>query len=390
MTLDIRSLLCALMINLITIAVALPAVMGKVNVGARWAQWAMGLQATGWVFLLSSGLVPADRWSDRVLSSLAMACLAGSLTCVGSAFDYWCGRQPRWQALAGIAAVLVVGYAAGFSSYPFRVGWANGLLALQMGWVAVSVWRVPALPVGRWRWILALGLIAQLVVTAWRGILGAFVTDAYPSFLANHPVNLASAVIANATALLTLLAILLAHRDEAARELERLATVDGLTGVLNRRAWLARAAEELASSVRHTRPMAVLMIDLDHFKHINDTRGHDAGDRALRCVARALQNSVRPADVVGRYGGEEFCVLLSHADAAAARAYDQRLRDSLSRTAAAELGFALNYSAGIARRASAHDTLDALLQRADAMLYRAKAAGRARTLDDQDLTPVPA
>jgi len=389
MALDINSLLCALMINLITIAIALPAVMGRVNAAARRAQWSMTLQAAGWVLLLASGVVESGAWADRTLSSISMACLAGSLAFLGSAFDLWCGREARSRRLALIAIALVLGYSLGFASYRFRVGWANGLLALQMGLVAASVGRPPLLPAGRWRWLLVLGLVAQMVVTAWRGVLGAFFTDLYPRFLAPHPVNYASAMVANATALLTLLAILLAHRDEAARELERLATIDGLTGVLNRRAWLLRAADELASSARHMRPLAILMIDLDHFKQINDTRGHDAGDRALRYVARALQSSVRAGDVVGRYGGEEFCVLMSHADDEAARAYDRRLRESLARTATLELGFALNYSAGIAKRVEP-DTLDAMLKRADATLYRAKDEGRARTLDEQGLRLCPA
>jgi diguanylate cyclase (GGDEF)-like protein len=387
MPLDINSLLCVLMINLITIAVALPAVMGKVNMAARHAHWAVALQAGGWVALLVSGLLESGSWADRLVSSSAIACLGGGLALLGSAFEQWCGRDGRGRGLWVIAMAAALGYSAGFGNYPFRVGWANGLLALQMGWVAASVVRRPLLPAGRWRWVLVTGLLAQMVVTAWRGVLGAFFTDLYPRFLAPHPVNFAAAIVANGAALLTLLAILLAHRDEAARELERLATIDGLTGVLNRRAWLARATQELASSVRYERAVAVLMIDVDHFKKINDTRGHDAGDRALCCMARALQSSARAGDVVGRYGGEEFCVLMSHADDAAARAYDRRLRDNLARTAAQELGFAIDYSAGIAKRARADDTLAAMLKRADAMLYRAKALGRARTLDDEDVLP---
>jgi GGDEF domain-containing protein len=180
--------------------------------------------------------------------------------------------------------------------------------------------------VGRWRWLLVASLLAQMVVTLGRGILGAFFTESYPTFLAPHPVNYAFAVIVNATTVLSLMAVLLAHRDEAARELERLATVDGLTGVLNRSAWMSRAATELAVSVRYGYPVAVLMIDLDHFKQINDTRGHADGDRALMFVARALEAAVRPGDLVGRYGGEEFCVLMNHAENAAANAFDVRLR----------------------------------------------------------------
>ncbi len=181
------------------------------------------------------------------------------------------------------------------------------------------------------------------------------------------------------------MAVLLAHRDEAARELERLATVDGLTGVLNRRAWMTRAATEMAMSVRYGHPVAVLMIDLDHFKQINDHHGHDAGDRALAFIARALQAAVRPGDLVGRYGGEEFCVLVTHADNAAAGAFDSRMRKYLAEVAEQELGFPIAYSAGIAMRTSPDDTLAAMVRRADATLYSAKEQGRSRTLDAQGL-----
>jgi len=219
----------------------------------------------------------------------------------------------------------------------------------------------------------------------WRGVLGAFFTESYPTFLSPHPANYAFAIIAIVTTVLSLMAVLLAHRDEADRELERLATVDGLTGVLNRRAWMTQAGTEMAVSVRYAHPLAVLMIDFDHFKRINDSRGHDAGDRALVFIARALQAAVRPGDLVGRYGGEEFCVLMTHADDAAANAFDARVRAYLASVVERELGFALAYSAGIAMRNSRNDTLEAMLKRADATLYGAKAQGRSRTLDAEGL-----
>ena len=254
-----------------------------------------------------------------------------------------------------------------------------------MALVVAAVWRKPAVPVGKWRWLLVVSLVAQMVVTLWRGILGAFFTESYPTFLAPHPANYAFAIIANATTVLSLMAVLLAHRDEAARELERLATLDGLTAVLNRRAWMTRAATEMAVSVRYSHPVAVLMIDIDHFKQVNDGHGHDAGDRALVFMARALQAAVRPGDLVGRFGGEEFCVLMTHADNAAARAFDVRMREYLAAAAERELGFALAYSAGIAMRNSSDDTLAAMLKRADETLYGAKAQGRSRTLDAEGL-----
>jgi len=390
MPIDIRTLFVALMINLITMAVALPAVMGRVDAPARRAQAATALQALGWVLILASGLVERGGSLDRLLSSLSMASLGASFAVLGSAFALWCGHKTQIRLTLAIGFVMAGGYAIGFSSYAFRVGWANGLLALQMLIVAAIVGRRPRLAVGRWRWLMVLSLFVQIVVTTWRGVLGAFFTEAYPRFLAPHPVNYAAAIAANITALLTAVGILLAHRDEAARGLERLATLDGLTGVFNRRAWLARAEEGLAASVRYGQPLAVLMIDLDHFKQINDTRGHAAGDRALQLLARELIGSARAGDVVGRYGGEEFCVLMGQAGHEAARAFDRRLRLRLALAAQRELGFELGYSAGIALRDTQGDTLVAMLRRADAALYRAKDAGRARTLDEirVELQPV--
>ena len=229
------------------------------------------------------------------------------------------------------------------------------------------------------------GQAALTEFTAQRGVLGAFYTASYPAFLTPHAVNFVFAVVANVTAVLLLVGILLAHRDEAARGLERLATLDDLTGVFNRRAWLASAHTKMADSLRYGHPVAVVMLDLDHFKQINDTRGHAAGDRALQFVAQALQASVRVGDLVGRYGGEEFCVLMNHADCGAASSFDQRLRKQLAHRADSELGFKLDYSAGIAVRISSQDTLQAMLKRADATLYCAKAQGRSRTLDAQGL-----
>ena len=385
MHLDIASLLFAMTVCMVTMAIALPAVMGRVDEPALRAQAGVIAQGVAWALLLASGLAVRGSMTDRLVSTLAMAGISGGLALNATAFDLWCGRRPSQRAPTLIAIILPLGYFLGFSSYAFRVGWANGLLTLQMAFVVAAVWRKPAVPVGKWRWLLVVGLLAQMVVTLWRGVLGAFFTDSYPNFLYPHPVNYAFAIIANVTTVLSLVAVLLAHRDEAARELERLATVDGLTGVLNRRAWMTQAAVEMAVSVRYAHPVAVLMIDIDHFKQVNDTRGHDAGDRALVFIARALQAAVRPGDLVGRYGGEEFCVLMNHADDAAANAFDARVRAYLGEVGERELGFALAYSAGIAMRHPGDDTLEAMLKRADSMLYSAKSQGRSRTVDAQGL-----
>lgn len=381
MSLNIASLLVAMTLSMLTMAVALTSVMGNVNRAARLAQSGAVLQATGWVLLLASGLMVPGGVADLTLSTLSMACISGGLACNAAAFELWCGRSAPARVPVMVAVVMTVGYAAGFSSYAFRVGWANGLLALQMALMIVTLVRRPAVPVGHWRWLLVAGLAAQMVVTAWRGVLGAFFTDQFPAFLTPHPVNIGFALVSNMTAVLILVGILLAHRDEAARALERLATTDGLTGVLNRRAWLLAADIELSNSIRFQRPMTVLMIDIDYFKQVNDARGHEAGDHALQFFAAGLRAACRSGDIVCRYGGEEFCVLLIESDEDAAHAFDQRMRAYLQDAAMGELGYLLDYSGGVARRAPEETRMADILRRADSALYQAKAMGRACTVD---------
>jgi diguanylate cyclase (GGDEF)-like protein len=390
MHIEVASLLFAMTLNLLTMAVALPAVMGRVNRPARRAQAGIMLQTAGWVLLLLSSLAVPYSWQDRLLSTISMACIAGGLGFNSIAFDLWCGRAANPRASVVIVVLLIVGYGAGFSSYPFRVGWSSGLVALQMAIVVASLCRKPLLPVGRWRWLLVVSLLAQMTVTAWRGVLGAFYTADFPNLFSPHVVNQVFALVANVTVVLTLAALLLAHRDEAARELKRLATTDGLTGVLNRRAWLAQSSIDLEMSARYQQPVGLLMIDLDHFKQINDTHGHAAGDAALMLFSDALRAVARTGDVFCRYGGEEFCVLMNHADSAAVRAFDNRLRAWLTDAAPRQLGYPLAYSAGVAMRLAANEPIESMLQRADSALYSAKALGRNITLNadalDEELT----
>ncbi len=163
-------------------------------------------------------------------------------------------------------------------------------------------------------------------------------------------------------------------------DLERMATTDPLTGLNNRRSLLRLAEIERTRAVRLGQDVAVLLVDADHFKKINDAHGHAVGDDVLVVLARALTASLRQYDVVGRYGGEEFVVVLQVADADEAREAAERVRAAL---VAARVTLADGQTAGVtvsvgltlARRT---ETLDQALDRADRALYAAKEAGRNR------------
>jgi len=161
-------------------------------------------------------------------------------------------------------------------------------------------------------------------------------------------------------------------------ELKRLATTDALTGTFNRRHFLECAEAEILQAGRRGQSAAVLMVDADHFKQDNDQFGHAAGDAVLRALGQELRDAVRPTDVVGRIGGEEFAILLPQTSRDGAVTLAERLRAAI---AALEIKFAggmirLTISIGVA--AGVHAELATLLRDADAALYLAKGAGRNR------------
>ncbi|MET0255777.1 MAG: diguanylate cyclase [Luteibacter sp.] len=171
-------------------------------------------------------------------------------------------------------------------------------------------------------------------------------------------------------------ALTIRHDRDKARQL---ADSDPLTGVHNRRAWTDAALERLEQGM--SRPIALLFLDLDHFKELNDRYGHAAGDRALVAVAAALRDELRPSDLLGRFGGEEFVAMLQGVDKENALQVSTRLCRRITRLDVhlGENSEPLTVSIGVALRTPA-DTLQSLIERADAAMYAAKLAGRNRVV----------
>jgi diguanylate cyclase (GGDEF)-like protein len=169
------------------------------------------------------------------------------------------------------------------------------------------------------------------------------------------------------------------------RELRQLVDHDPLTNLLNRRAFLKAVGDELARARRYGHPMAVIMIDIDHFKRINDTWGHAIGDDAIRAVGRAAMSAVRTEDRVGRLGGEEFCIMLPETSAEGARFLAERLRIAVAAIRIEARGEKIGFTAsfGVAETTTATADVDRLIDRADQALYRAKNGGRDRVVVDE-------
>lgn len=177
------------------------------------------------------------------------------------------------------------------------------------------------------------------------------------------------------------------------RELERLATTDALTGALNRRRFLERGTEEYNRSRRYDRPLSVMMLDIDHFKRVNDTYGHATGDEAIRMTVRACKSSLRNCDIIGRLGGEEFAVILPETDLVGALDVAERLR---ARVEAATIPLPggemrMSVSIGVASCEPDEVTVERALGRADRALYEAKARGRNRVVAEpmMDSSAIP-
>lgn len=175
-------------------------------------------------------------------------------------------------------------------------------------------------------------------------------------------------------------------------QLRRLSDHDALTGLLNRRGLAAEHERQQARSRRGGEGYALLVVDLDHFKRVNDRHGHEAGDAVLCAVAQALRLGLRPHDAVARTGGEEFCVLLPAASQRDAQQAAERLRALVAATPVAWAGCTLHLSCsiGLSWSADGRQTLAELLRRADQAMYLAKAGGRNRVVVEGEVALQPA
>lgn len=172
------------------------------------------------------------------------------------------------------------------------------------------------------------------------------------------------------------------------RQIETLANRDALTGCFNRRYFMEQAARQLKQAQRSRQPTSLIMLDIDHFKSVNDRFGHPAGDLVICAVAQQLAACMRESDIVARIGGEEFVALLPDTGRAAAQIAAERLRLTIASTSVNAPGVAetIRFSAslGLALALADSDTLEALLARADQALYAAKRGGRNRVMSDGD------
>jgi diguanylate cyclase (GGDEF)-like protein len=342
----------------------------------RYWAWAEGLIAFGVLLIVLNGGAP--RYAIIVLGNNSLVC--------GTILQWW-------------------GLQAFYGKQPGKIGWFIGAVFFVLHGFLLAA----DAPMGPRIFLLATTFLALLILsfrTVWNGtasertfgtrlVLGTLAVLIANNALRNIAVLLGFLSVGPATRsftgvtvlylvplagiLLYATGLLLLYFERMVKEKHHLGTHDELTGLLNRRATIAGGEREIALAARDRRALAVAFIDIDFFKRINDSLGHEAGDMVLVEIAQLLKKSCRDIDLVGRYGGEEFCIIFPGADAAQAVIVGRRLLTTIAsyrfrdrHPVTVSLGLAV-LEVGASDR-----SWNTLINRADAELYRAKDMGRNR------------
>jgi diguanylate cyclase (GGDEF)-like protein len=331
----------------------------------------------GWGLYALRGTIPA--FASVVI---AFAFFVAGYALEFAALSLFCGRRVRPRLLIGLAVVCIALHT--IIHYADRGLTLWGLVAAWLiiaGWFAASaltlaVWTTPQ---ERTSHLMTAGFFAAVALAdAYRASYTLVAGDPTLNLMSN---GLMQSIVlgVNYVGLFgTSLGFILMTKERADNELIRTASVDALTGLFNRRSFMESAQRELHRAERQHLQTSVLMLDLDHFKNVNDSYGHPTGDLVLAGFADVLHASLRPFDVVGRYGGEEFCVLLPGTGIGEATSIAERIRNTASQTPVEARAASIPYtvSIGVVQAPPREIALEDLVDRADQALYQAKAGGR--------------
>jgi diguanylate cyclase (GGDEF)-like protein len=303
------------------------------------------------------------------------------------AFTQWRTRQTMLHRRVFTAAA--VGLASGAASWVFHLATAK-LPNISSGpgydWL---IWVVAAGLCAVLRWAINLSLVLTAVkgsdpTTNIREL--KFLREPLYNDLAELCMGLAATVLIAVNWFLIALflpVVTLLQRSLRHAELENASRIDSKTGLLNAVTWQREARVEISRAARTHSPLAVAMLDIDHFKRVNDTYGHLTGDAVLAALSATLRGLLRDYDIIGRFGGEEFAILLPHTDLVTAEQITERLRVKLAEISitpgtgsSTETPLQVTVSIGVAALAHSRRDLDELIAAADAALYRAKGQGR--------------
>ncbi|WP_207004643.1 GGDEF domain-containing protein [Trinickia mobilis] len=342
---------------------------------ARWFS-AYGLVTIALVVLELRGHEPE---SFAVIGASTLLVIGAMLMLQGCRQFF--GREPaHWPESAGVCALLVglVYWTFAAPNLSARVTMMSLYFAYARFAIAWMAYRFRPLHRPKYGYLfVAITALAGAIFHLARGLVSVFGLTHQSVFLEPSPLNIAFLALGILTLpFLSIGMVMLAH-DRLAERMERLATIDELTGALVRRAFIARVETLLAAARAAKRKLSIAILDIDHFKAVNDQHGHAVGDQTLAHFVSVLSQGLRRTDFIGRLGGEEFAVLFVSTGKAEAAKLVDHLRSAVaaSPTPAGCGAIACSFSAGVDEFGDG-DTMTAVMARADAALYAAKAMGR--------------
>ena len=315
--------------------------------------------------------------------AVAAGLLALSMTLQAAALAAFDRRSlPGWVHTAAIAAVAVpTALVASDASSALLLG--GLVMSTLLAGDALLAWGTPGTVRSFARGVLTACFAVGSIAFVLRGVAGAISADPMQAFVAPSSTQALTYLVAAMSAIASSFAFLLLHEERAEAQALRLATLDPVTGAYNRRTFHEIAEREMSRARRAGQPLSIVMLDIDHFRAINETHGHRTGDLVLQALAEVLRKALRQEDMLVRYGGEEFLVLLPDVPGPGAVIVAGRLR----KAAAAEpldvaaMKIPLTVSAGVAARLDeGPESVDTLVQRAEEALALAKRRGRNRVV----------
>lgn len=332
-------------------------------------------------FLTGTGLYLLDGTNHQVWANpTGNAFLVAGATCVWSGARVLRTTPPRpWQILAAPSITVLASALDSPSTNTWSAGAVLlGFMTLFIGLASIETWRLdPDVTTAQRPLGIASGILGIYYLGRWIAFLAAGPeSSVFTTYFGTVPTTVFTMV------LLVVVSFTMAglSTEQALRDLQAQASHDDLTQILNRRGFLDLANAEIQRLQIRNTPCTLILADMDHFKEVNDTHGHPAGDAVLQAVAQACTRSIRSTDLLGRYGGEEFILLLPGATPDSAELITSLISRTL-RSLQPAFGFTLpTISYGIAALTPGPDPLQAAIAAADTALYEAKTAGRNRAV----------
>lgn len=384
MLLDNRTLLFSLVLVCAMMALSLAIVSwGREHDSLKKWAGAMALESVAWVLIGLRGEIPGF-FSIILAGTLMITVQAIKLAAI---HEYRGLPWPRWQCLLPVALAILVLISLSYEDFRGRLVMGSLIYGAQM-WMMVKVLHDDTESRAGRAWLLLFwATAAMLPMFALRAIsafFGIFQFAEPQTAVAPNPVQLAIFAGFISLSIVGSLGFILMFKEKADRAIRSLAMIDSLTGIYNRRAFMGRAEQEYAIAQRNRLPLALLMLDIDHFKLINDEYGHPTGDAVLVEVARILGSRLRKQDTLGRFGGEEFCILLPATDIGGAMILAEKIRAAVAGTVLLtrprEISVTISIGVTVCQSDCANCTqsFQKLIDDADAALYHAKRDGRNR------------